>query len=61
MRHCIDCFGTDRAMFASDFPVAGLHASFDEVYGSFKTIVSDLTPEEQRALFHDTAQRIYRL
>ena len=24
--HCIDCFGTDRAMFGSDFPVAGLHA-----------------------------------
>lgn len=61
VRHCIDCFGTDRAMFASDFPVAGLHASFDDVYGSFKSIVSDLTPEEQRALFHDTAQRLYRL
>ena len=61
VRHCIDCFGTERAMFASDFPVAGLHASFDEVYGSFKTIVSDLTPEEQRALFHDTALRLYRL
>ena len=34
---------------------------FDEVYGSFKTIVSDLSPEEQRALFHDTAERLYRL
>ena len=37
--HCIDCFGPNRSMFASDFPVAGLHASFDEVYKSFKTIV----------------------
>ena len=61
VRHCIDCFGPDRAMFASDFPVAGLHATFDEVYGSFKTIVSDLTPDEQSALFYGTAKRIYRL
>lgn len=59
--HCIDCFGPDRAMFASDFPVAGLHASFDEVYDSFRTIVSPLSQEEQAALFFGTAKRIYRL
>jgi predicted TIM-barrel fold metal-dependent hydrolase len=59
--HCIDCFGPERAMFASDFPVAGLHASFDEVYDSFKTIVSSLSLDEQRSLFFDTAKRIYRL
>ena len=29
-------------MFASDFPVAGLHATYDQVFGSFKTIVADL-------------------
>ena len=40
--HCIDCFGTGRAMFGSDFPVAGLHASFDAVYDSFKAITAEL-------------------
>jgi predicted TIM-barrel fold metal-dependent hydrolase len=59
--HCIDCFGPDRAMFASDFPVAGLHASFDEVYDGFKTIVSPLSGDQQTALFFGTAKRIYRL
>ena len=59
--HCIDCFGPDRAMFASDFPVAGLHSSFDEVYDSFVSIASPLSVSEQAALFHDTARRIYRL
>ena len=58
---CIEAFGTDRAMFASDFPVAGLHATYDQVFGSFKTIVADLTPAEQRCLFHDNAQRDYRI
>ena len=58
---CIDCFGTKRALFATDFPVAGLHASFDEVYQAFKTIVSEFSDDEQRALFFANAQRLYRI
>ena len=59
--HCLECFGTERAMFASDFPVAGLHASFDEVYDAFKAIASRLSADEQRALFFANAARLYRL
>ncbi|MER9617991.1 amidohydrolase family protein [Mesorhizobium sp. M0207] len=59
--HCIDCFGTRRAMFGSDFPVAGLHASFDAVYDSFKAIAGELSADEQTALFYGNARRIYRL
>jgi predicted TIM-barrel fold metal-dependent hydrolase len=58
--HCLNCFGTARAMFASDFPVAGLHASFDEVYGAFKAIASQLSADEQRALFFANAAHVYR-
>lgn len=61
VRICIDCFGPDRAMFASDFPVAGLHATFDEVWDAFTTITADLSPDEQHALFFATAARTYRL
>ena len=61
IRHGIDCFGPDRAMFASDFPVTGLHASFDAIYEAFRTIAADLTMDEQAALFFDTANRTYRL
>lgn len=59
--HCIDCFGTGRAMFGSDFPVAGMHASFDEGYDSFKAITADLSADEKMALFFGNATRIYRL
>ena len=55
IRHTIDAFGTERCMFASDFPVAGLHGGADAVYSSFKTIVVDFPETEQRALFHDNA------
>jgi len=58
--HCIDCFGTGRSIFASDAPVAGLHASFDEVWDSFREIVADFAAAEQAALFHDNAARLYR-
>lgn len=59
--HCIDCFGCGRAMFGSDFPVAGLHASFDDIYDGFKTITADFSANEQTALFFGNAKRIYRL
>jgi predicted TIM-barrel fold metal-dependent hydrolase len=58
---CLAAFGTDRAMFASDFPVAGLHACYGEMYGIFATIVADLTDGEQRQLFCDNARRDYRI
>jgi predicted TIM-barrel fold metal-dependent hydrolase len=58
---CIDAFGTERAMFASDFPVARLHATYDQVFDSFKRIVADFSADEQQALFHDNAARLYRL
>ena len=57
---CIECFGTGRSMFASDYPVARMQMTYDEVYGTFKRIAADFTPAEQRAMFHDNARRVYR-
>jgi predicted TIM-barrel fold metal-dependent hydrolase len=57
----IDIFGVDRSMFASNFPVDRLYSSFGTLYGAFETIVAAFSVEEQAALFHDNAARIYRL
>jgi predicted TIM-barrel fold metal-dependent hydrolase len=59
--HCIDCFGPDRAMFGSDLPVASLYARPADLWSTFRALTADLAEAEQRALFHDTAARIYRL
>jgi predicted TIM-barrel fold metal-dependent hydrolase len=59
--HCIDCFGVDRSMFSSDFPVGRLWTSFDAIFDGFKAIVRDFTEAEQSALFHDNARRAYRI
>lgn len=55
----IERFGTGRAMFASNFPVDGLCASFDAIVSGMRAIVRDFSAAEQRALFHDNAVRIY--
>ena len=56
---CIASFGSERAMFAGDFPVTGLHATVDETYGGVETIVSEFSADEQRAIFFDNAKRTY--
>jgi predicted TIM-barrel fold metal-dependent hydrolase len=55
----IELFGPDRCLFASNFPVDGLCATFDTIYAGFRTIVRDFSAAEQRQLFHDNALRIY--
>jgi predicted TIM-barrel fold metal-dependent hydrolase len=61
VRYTIETFGTDRCMFASNFPVDSLKSSFNTLYEAFKAIVADYPVAEQRKLFHDNAVRIYRL
>ena len=57
----IETFGVQRAMFASNFPVDRLCASFDEIYAGFREITRDFSALEQGALFHDNAIRIYAM
>ena len=55
----IDTFGVGRSMFASNFPVDELCASFDAIVTGMQAIVRDFSAAEQRAFFHDNAVRIY--
>ena len=57
---CIDAFGTDRAMFGTDYPVARRHMSWRAMYDDFRRIVAQFTADEQRALMDENARRIYR-
>lgn len=56
----IRIFGVERCMFASNFPVDGLWASFDDIFEGFKAITADLAPADRRKLFHENAMRTYR-
>ncbi|HTW26727.1 MAG TPA: amidohydrolase family protein [Acetobacteraceae bacterium] len=59
--HCIESFGPARTMFATDWPVARIFSRFDAIYDIFRRVTADVTEGEQRAMFHDNAQRVYRL
>lgn len=57
----IELFGTNRAMFASDFPTDKLFGSFAQHLDAYGEIVADFSEHERRALFARNANRIYRL
>ncbi|MCE9683762.1 amidohydrolase family protein [Halomonas alkalisoli] len=57
----IDCFGVDRCMFASNFPVDSLVASFDTLFEGFQAITGTFSESERLKLFHDNAVKFYRL
>ena len=61
IRDAIAIFGPERAMFASNYPVDSIVGSFETIYDGFRKAVADRPLAEQRALFHDNAERIYRL
>jgi len=60
-RHCVDCFGVERSMFGSDFPVGRLWTTFDAIFDGFKESVSDMSETEKEALFYGNAKRLYRM
>jgi predicted TIM-barrel fold metal-dependent hydrolase len=57
---CIDAFGIDRCMFATNWPVDRLFSSYSDLVAAYREIVADFTAEEQRKLFVDNARRWYR-
>ena len=58
---CIDAFGVNRSMFESNFPVDKAACSYSVLWNAFKRLTSGASAAEKAALFHDTAQRFYRL
>ena len=59
--HCAEVFGKDRVIFASDWPVCTLAATYRQWVEALKTIVADWSLEDQQKLFHDNALRFYAL
>ncbi|MEZ5649679.1 MAG: amidohydrolase family protein [Burkholderiaceae bacterium] len=57
--HCIDCFGPQRAMFASNFPVDKLMASYGRMWAAFAEIAAPFSEAERHALFRGSAERFY--
>lgn len=59
--HTIECFGAERCMFESNFPVDKLSISYPVLWNAFKKMVADFSESDKHALFYDTAARAYKL
>jgi predicted TIM-barrel fold metal-dependent hydrolase len=59
--HTIDCFGPDRCMFESNFPVDRLSVSYRVLYNAFKKIAMQYSDQEQAQMFADTALGTYQI
>jgi predicted TIM-barrel fold metal-dependent hydrolase len=58
---CIDCFGAERCMFESNFPIDRTACSYTIQWNAFKRLTAQYSQAERAALFRDTAVRVYRL
>jgi L-fuconolactonase len=59
--HTIEVFGPERCMFESNFPVDRASCSYTVLWNQFKKLSAGFSFDERAAMFHDTAQRVYRM
>jgi L-fuconolactonase len=57
----IEAFGPERCMFASNFPVDGIHGTLDELWSTYSELTATCDKAERDLLFAGTAERIYRI
>jgi predicted TIM-barrel fold metal-dependent hydrolase len=58
---CIEAFGPERCMMESNFPVDKQTCGYTVLWNALKRITQDYSAAEKRALYRDTAARVYRL
>jgi L-fuconolactonase len=61
INHCLEVFGPDRVIFASDWPVCTRGATLAQWVGALREIVRNRSGDEQRKLFCQNAVRFYGL
>ena len=61
IEHCIECFGWERVMFGSDWPVCTLAAPLGGWLAALESVLAGESEERRDRLFYGNAARIYRL
>jgi predicted TIM-barrel fold metal-dependent hydrolase len=58
---CVEAFGADRCMLATNWPVDKLFGTYERLLSAYVEIATELTPSEQQAIFSATAERVHRI
>ena len=61
IRTCLDAFGPERSVFASNFPVDRQASSYRLLINAYKKMLIDLSDSELQAVFAGNARRFYKI
>ncbi|MEL6894178.1 MAG: amidohydrolase family protein [Actinomycetota bacterium] len=59
--HSIECFGPERCMFESNFPVDKFSLGYHVYWNAMQHLAAPFSDDEQAAMFAGTARRVYSL
>jgi L-fuconolactonase len=57
--HVITCFGPQRLLWGSDWPVVNLAGGYTKWFAAAQTLLADLSPDEKADIFGGNAVRTY--
>ena len=58
---CIEGFGPERCVFATNWPVDKLFSTYDAVIDAYTEIIADFSEDEKVAMFSGNAEKLYRI
>ena len=61
IQHALDCFGSKRVMFASNFPMDSVSSSLTNIIDAFSDIVQDYNENALKPIFYENAKAFYKL
>lgn len=61
IEYVVNCFGADRCMFASNFPVDKLYGSYHDLINDHLDIIEEYFYQDIKKIFYNTARRFYKL
>jgi predicted TIM-barrel fold metal-dependent hydrolase len=61
VERCLEVFGSDRAMFASNWPIDRLYGTYPRLLAAYREITAARPAADRAALFGGTAERVYRM
>jgi len=56
----VKLFGARRCLYGSNFPIEKLWTSYRALIGAFTRAAAGMSEAKRKAIFHDTASRVYR-
>ncbi len=57
--HCIETFGVERSLFATNWPVDSLFSDYDAIVSAYDEITTGFSEGERQALFSGNAEGLY--